>query len=63
MMLLKAYVDDKIFPDGVNDGDILVWNASTNSWEITTLNNNVSNGTSEVETIEATNIIFICYFN
>ena len=54
----KAYVDDKIFPDGVNDGDILVWNASTNSWEITTLNNNISNGTSEVETIEATNITF-----
>ena len=54
----KAYVDNKIFPDGVNDGDILVWNASTNSWEITTLNNNVSNGTSEVETIEATNITF-----
>ena len=54
----KAYVDDKIFPDGVNDGDILVWNASTNSWEITTLNNNVSNGTSEVETIEVTNITF-----
>ena len=23
----KAYVDDKIFPDGVNDGDILVWNS------------------------------------
>ena len=22
----KAYVDDKILPDGVNDGDILVWN-------------------------------------
>jgi cysteine-rich repeat protein len=54
----KAYVDDKIFPDGVNDGDILVWNSSTNSWEITTLDNNLSNGTSEVETIEATNITF-----
>ena len=54
----KAYVDDKIFPDGVNDGDILVWNSSTNSWEITTLDNNLSNATSEVETIEATNITF-----
>ena len=54
----KAYVDDKIFPDGVNDGDILVWNSSTNSWEITTLDNNLSSATSEVETIEATNITF-----
>ena len=54
----KAYIDDKIFPDGINDGDILVWNASTNSWEITTLDNNVSNSTSEVETVEATNITF-----
>ena len=54
----KAYVDNKIFPDGVNDGDILVWNASTNSWEITTLDNNLSNATSEVETIEATNITY-----
>ena len=54
----KAYVDGKIFPDGVNDGDILVWNSNTNSWEITTLDNNLSSATSEVETIEATNITF-----
>jgi len=54
----KAYVDDKIFPNGVNDGDILVWNSNTNSWEITTLDNNLSSATSEVETIEATNITF-----
>lgn len=54
----KAYVDEKILPDGVNDGDILVWNSSTNSWEIFSVDNNISNATSLVETNQATNITF-----